>query len=361
MQLLEKLTQTPGVPGREHRIREIILKEIHGLFDDISVDPMGSIIAIRRPTPPEVKQAAEGNQTAEEGAAPTRVMVAAHMDQIGFLVRHVGDDGFLRVVNVGGFDTRNLFARLVTVATRDGDLPGVLNPGGKPVHIATDEERKKIPEVTDLIIDLGLPKETVKERVRIGDMVTLKAPFSLVGNTVVSQCLDNRVACWVAIRAVQRIVEKKLPHACEVHCVFTVQEEVGLRGAITSAYTVRPDIGIGLDTTLCVDTPGVPDDQRCTQQGKGAALTVMDAASIGDVDLLEDFERVAQEHGIAVQRSILARGGTDTAGIQKAGGGTRAFTLSVPTRYIHTVTEMVHLDDLHACRDLLAAYLADVK
>jgi len=283
------------------------------------------------------------------------------MDQIGFLVRHVGDDGFLRVQNVGGFDTRNLFARLVTVATADGDLPGVMNPGGKPIHIASADDRKKVPEVSDLLIDLGLPKQTVQERVKIGDMVTLQTPFNLVGNTVVSQCLDNRVACWLAIRAMKQLAESQTPHACEIHCVFTVQEEVGLRGAMTSSYTVRPDIGIGLDVTLCVDTPGVPEDQRCTQQGHGAALTVMDGASIGDVGILADFERLAAEKGIKAQRSILARGGTDTAGIQKSAGGTRAFTLSCPTRYIHTVTEMVHLDDLHACRDLLAAYLADVK
>lgn len=352
MDLLEKLTQTPAVPGRESRIREVILAEIQGLCDEVSIDPMGSIIAVKKAT-------ADGAY--DDDATPTRVMLAAHMDQIGFLVRHVGEDGFLRVQNVGGFDTRNLFARLVTVSTADGDLPGVMNPGGKPVHIASDEDRKKIPEVSDLLIDLGLPKETVKQRVKIGDMVTLKAPFSLVGNTVVSQCLDNRVACWLAIRALQLISEAKTPLNCEVHAVFTVQEEVGLRGAITSAYTVRPDIGIGIDVTLCVDTPGVPEDQRCTVQGQGAALTVMDGASIADVGILEDFERLANEKGIKAQRSILARGGTDTAGIQRAGGGTRAFTLSCPTRYIHTVTEQVHLDDLHACRDLLAAYLLDVK
>jgi len=368
MELLEKLTQAPGVPGREGRVRELILQEIKGLFDEVSVDPMGSIIAVRHATasaPGSQGRSAGDDSGGEKGdgvfGVPTRVMLAAHMDQIGFLVRHVGDDGFLRVQNVGGFDTRNLFARMVTVATSEGDLPGVMNPGGKPVHIASPEERKKIPEISDLLIDLGLPKEQVKQRVKIGDMVTLKASFDLVGNTIVSQCMDNRVACWLAIRAIQKLVESDTKHACEIHCVFTVQEEVGLRGAITSSYTVRPDIGIGIDVTLCVDTPGSPEDQRCTEQGGGAALTVMDGASIGDVGILEDFERVAQANDIKVQRSILARGGTDTAGIQKAAGGTRAFTLSCPTRYIHTVVEMVHLDDLHACRDVLAAYLADVK
>ncbi|MEE9403483.1 MAG: M20/M25/M40 family metallo-hydrolase [Algisphaera sp.] len=348
MELLAKLSTTPGVPGREDRVRDLILKEIEGLFDDVSVDPLGSIIAVRKAT------------ASHAGDAPTRVMLAAHMDQIGFLVRHVGSDGFLRVHNVGGFDPRNLFARLVNVATEGGDLPGVMNPGGKPVHLANAEERKKIPEITDLLIDLGLPADQVQAQVKIGDMVTFSTPFTLVGNTAVGQCMDNRVACWLVIETMRQMVASKTDHGCEIHAVFTVQEEVGLRGAMTSAYTVRPDIGIGIDTTLCVDTPGSPEDQRCTEQGGGAALTVMDSASIGDPRLLADFERVAQAKGIKTQRSILRAGGTDTAGIQRAGGGTRAFTLSCPTRYIHTVTEMVHLDDLHACRDLLMAYLADV-
>ncbi|MEM8738712.1 MAG: M20/M25/M40 family metallo-hydrolase [Planctomycetota bacterium] len=354
MELLEKLTQTPGIPGREDRVRELILEEIDGLFDDVSVDPMGSVIAVRRAT-------AGGADEGSDPAAPTRVMLAAHMDQIGFVVKHVGDDGFLRVHQVGGFDTRNLFARMVTVATEGGDLLGVMNPGSKPVHLASAEKRKKPPKVSDLLVDLGLPEDQVKERVKIGDMVTLRVPFQLVGNTAVGQCMDNRVACWIAIEAIRKLAAADTEHAAEVHCVFTVQEEVGLRGATTAAYTVRPDIGIGIDTTLCVDTPGSPEDQRCTVQGAGAALTVMDGASIGDPRLLADFERVAEAEGIATQRSVLPRGGTDTAGIQKAAGGTRAFTLSCPTRYIHTVVEMVHLDDLHACRDLLAAFLADVR
>jgi len=352
MELLARLTTTPGVPGREGRVRDLILQEIDGLFDDVSVDPLGSVIAVRKPT--------TNPSGGTEDPTPTRVMLAAHMDQIGFLVRHVGSDGFLRVHNVGGFDPRNLFARLVNVATDDGDLPGVLNPGGKPVHLANAEERKKVPEITDLLVDLGLPADEVQAKVKIGDMVTLAQPFTRVGQTAVGQCLDNRVACWLVIESLRQMVAADTKHACEIHAVFTVQEEVGLRGALTSAHTVRPDIGIGIDTTLCVDTPGSPEDQRCTEQGGGAALTVMDGASIGDPRLLADFERVARAKGIKTQRSILRAGGTDTAGIQRAGGGVRAFTLSVPTRYIHTVTEMVHLDDLHACRDLLAAWLEDV-
>jgi endoglucanase len=352
MPLLEKLCLTAGVPGREHRVRDLILGELEGLADEVSVDPMGSIIAVKRAT--KTPQAG--------GDDPTKVMLACHMDQIGFLVRAIDDKGFLRVHNVGGFDTRNLFARMVKVCPDVGDpskdLTGVLNPGTKPVHIATEEERKKIPEVRELAIDLCLPVDEVKGKVKIGDMVTLVAPYAELNGHIVSQCLDNRVACWIGVEALRKLTA--VEHAAEVHCVFTVQEEVGLRGALTSAYTVKPDIGIGVDTTLAVDTPGTPDVDQVTRLGMGAGITVMDSASIGDLGLVEQMDRIASDRGIPAQRSLLGRGGTDTGSIQRSGHGARTMTLSCPTRYIHTVTEMVHRHDLEACRDLIAAFIEEV-
>jgi endoglucanase len=234
-----------------------------------------------------------------------------------------------------------------------------MNPGGRPLHIATEEDKKKIPEVSDFIVDLGLPAVQVRKKVDIGAMVVIRAPFAAVGNTVVAQALDNRVACWIAIEALRKLAASSRGHACEVHCVFTVQEEVGLRGAGAAAYGIKPDAAIALDTTLCVDTPGVPEDQRVTQQGAGAALTMMDGATISDFDLVRQFEDLAKKRRIKVQRSILPRGGTDAGAMQRAAAGAKAFTLSCPTRYIHTVTEMVHQTDLCACRDLLAAYLEE--
>lgn len=359
LDLLDRLCTTPGVSGREDRVRHLIEKEVEGLFDELRTDPMGSLIGVRKARGGKGKKNGKGKGDADK---PLKVMLAAHMDQIGFLVRHVDDHGFLRVQNVGGFDTRNLFARLVRVSSRTGtpddDLYGVMNPATKPIHVSTDEERKKIPEIHELMVDLGLPGDEVKSRVKIGDMVTIHVPFTRIGETVVAQALDNRVACWIAIEAIRQLEDNDEGHACEVHCVFTVQEEVGLRGAFTSAYSVEPDIGIGIDTTLCVDTPGTPEDQRVTRQGDGAGLTIMDSASIADPELIETFERVAVENDIPHQRSILGRGGTDTAAIQRARGGVRSMTLSCPTRYIHTVVEMVHTHDLFACRDLLAKYLA---
>lgn len=369
MDLLERLTQTPAIAGREHRLRDLILEETQGLFDETRVDPLGSLICVRHARPAKTRAKSESRAKPKK---PLKVVLAAHMDQIGFAVRHVDSNGFVRVQSVGGFDTRNLFARLVTVCTDSGDLPGVLNPAGRPIHIATDDDRKKVPDISDLVIDLGLPAKEVQKKVKVGDMVVIQAPFTQLGKTVVAQAMDNRVACWLAIRAIQNLAQPPrrtakrkgsrattaAGHSCEIYCVFTVQEEVGCRGAGPASFGIDPDVVISLDTTLCVDTPGVPEDQRVTQQGQGAGLLVMDSSMISDPDLLAQFESVAKKRRIKHQRTILPRGGNDGATMQRAAEGRRTIALVCPTRYIHTVTEMVHLDDLHACRDLLAAYLA---
>ncbi|WP_437201954.1 M42 family metallopeptidase [Planctomicrobium sp. SH664] len=349
MDLLKLLTQTPSVPGREDRIREVIQAHVTaaGLFDDIRVDAMGSLIGIRRPRPASGRAAGK----------PTKVMLAAHMDQIGFLVCHVSSEGFLRVNPVGGFDTRNLFARKVRVCTAAGDLPGLMNPAGRPIHIASEEERRKVPEITDFFIDLGLPGETVREKVKIGDMVVLDGPFSEVGDYVASQCLDNRIGCWAQIRALERLQH----HNCEIHAAWTVQEEVGLRGAATAAFAVDPDIGIACDTTLCCKTPGVPEEQRVTLPGEGICLKIMDSSTIADIRLLEEMEAIAARNGIKSQRGILARGGQDGAMIQRTRAGVRTSVFACPVKYIHTVTEMAHKEDLEAYVALLTAYLEQVS
>ena len=356
MDLLERLTQTPGIAGGEHRVRQLIQNEIKDLFDETHTDALGSLIAVRQPRPVRSRKKVK---TRAKRTRPLKVMLAAHMDQIGFAVRHIDANGFVRVQGVGGFDTRNLFARLVTICTTSGDLPGVLNPGGRPLHIATEDDKRKIPEITDLVVDLGMHARDVKKKVKIGDMVVIRAPFTRVGRTVVAQAMDNRIACWLAIEAVRKL--ERTGHQCEIHCAFTVQEEVGCRGAGPASFGVEPDVAVSLDTTLCVDTPGVPEDQRVTKQGDGAGLLVMDSSMISDPDLLNEFESVAKKHKIKHQRTILPRGGNDGATAQRAGVGRRTIALVCPTRYIHTVTEMVHLDDLNACRNLLAAYLAQAK
>ncbi|MHC5002444.1 MAG: M42 family metallopeptidase [Planctomycetota bacterium] len=353
MSLLRDLCETPGVPGREERVRDLIQKHVKGLFDSVETDPMGSLICTRKPT------------AATRGKGdPIRVMIAAHMDEIGFYVSHVDDKGFLWVNPAGGFDVRNLFSRRVLVCTDGGDHKGVMNPGGRPVHIATPEDRKKIPEISEFFIDLGMEPEAVKKTVKIGDFVVMDEPFVEQPKKVVSKALDNRIACFVAIEAVRKLADAKTAaakHACEIVVVFTVQEEVGLRGATTSANAVGADLGIGLDTTLSVDTPGVPDAERVTRHGDGVGIMLQDSSMIADHRLVADLCAVARKKKIAHQRCILPRGGQDGAAIQRAGRGARTAAVVCGTRYIHTVTESIDKGDLKASVELLAAWLPTVK
>jgi len=339
--LLKKLSETPGVPGREERVRELLHKELKPMADTLTVDPMGSLIATIKPKSKNAK----------------RLLLCCHIDEIGFYVRHISDAGYLYVVNVGGFDTKNLLARRVLVQSSGNgheDLIGLMNPSGRPTHIAKEEDRKKVPEITDFMIDLCLPPQEVKKKVRIGDPVTLIQEFAEIGHCVTGKCLDNRVAPFVAIEAIRKCKSLKY----EVILACTVQEEVGLRGAAPATFTSDPDVAVAIDTTLCVDTPGVPEDERISKQGAGVALTILDSSAIGNRPLIDSFESVAKKHKIPHQLSILFRGGTDAGAIQRTRGGYPTMTLSIPTRYIHTVTEAVHKTDLQSAIDLLAAWLA---
>jgi endoglucanase len=281
-------------------------------------------------------------------------MLLCHMDEIGFLVSHISKDGFLYLQPVGGFDPRNLFSRRVLVCTDQGDLKGVMNPGGKPIHISSPEDRKKIPEVSEFFVDLGLG-EKAKDLVKVGDFVVMDEPFLEMGDQFVSKALDNRVACWLGIEAIRKLADKG--RGAEIHVAFTCQEEVGLRGARTAAYKVQPDIGLGIDTTLACDTPGVPEHLSTTRLGKGFGLHVRDSSFIADVDLVRDIEKLAEARKIPFQRTMLAAGGQDGAAAQQAAAGARAVGIVVGTRYIHTVTEMVSKSDLQAALDILVAYL----
>ncbi len=349
--LLKRLCETPGIPGREERVRALIEKEVAGLFDEVRSDALGNLICRRAP---------RGGKGKSGGERPTRVMLLCHMDEIGFYVKGVDDQGFIRLNAAGGFDTRNLFSRRVLVCTSEGDLKGVMNPGGRPVHIASEEDKKKVPEVKEFFIDVGLPAEEVKKRVKIGDYVVMDEPLLDMGEKVVSKALDNRVACWLGIEAVRALEKSGEGHACELFVAFTTQEEVGLRGARTSSFGVDPDIGVGIDVTLSCDTPGVPSDEAVTVQGKGFGLHVMDSSFISDYRLINELEAIAQQKEIPCQRTILPRGGQDGAAAQLATRGCRAVGITVGTRYIHTVTEMVHKGDLAAARDVLAAWVPTV-
>ncbi len=330
LDLLMRLSDLPGVPGQEDAVRDFVLAELDGLADEVRVDAMGNVIARRAP------------RDQKKG-------------EIGFLVRFIDERGFLRVQALGGFDTRNLFARNVTVHARGGTLPGIMTPGGKPVHIASPEERKKIPEVKEFFVDLGLEADEVRAQVRVGDMVTLDQTARRVGKLVCGKAMDDRASVFLLLETLRAL--RGVAPCHEVIAVFSTQEEVGLRGAITAAYGVQPTVGIGLDVTLAVDTPGVAPDEAVTRVGEGIGIKVFDSTMISHRPLVDQFWDLAQQAGIPAQLEVLALGGTDGAAIQRSREGVPTLTLSLPTRYIHTVVEAVHMDDLRAGVNLLLAYL----
>ncbi len=339
-ELLKTLCEMPGVPGHEERVRALIEAEVADLFDSIITDPMGSLLCRRDAAGPD---------------AP-KIMLLCHMDEIGFLVSHIDKKGFLYLQPVGGFDPRNLFSRRVLVCTEEGDFKGVMNPGGKPIHISAPEDRKKVPDVGDFFVDLGMG-EKARDVVKVGDYVVMDEPFIEIGDKFVSKALDNRIACWLGIEAIRALGDKG--RGAEIHVVFTTQEEVGLRGARSSSYRVKPDIGLGIDVTLSCDTPGIPEKDATTQQGEGFGLHVRDSSFIADKGLVRDIEALAIKKGIPYQRTMLAAGGQDGAAAQQAAAGARAVGITVGTRYIHTVTEMIAKDDLQAALDILVAYLSE--
>ena len=339
LDLLKRLSEVAGIPGWEDRARELVQAELKGLVDDMHTDALGNLVAHK------------------QGNGP-KVMVAAHLDEIGFYVKHIDDKGFLRVQNVGGFDTRNLFARSVVVHAASGDLPGIMNPGGKPIHISTPEERNKVPLLSEFFIDLGLSAKEVKKKVRIGDPVTLRQTAGRIGDLFSGKAMDDRAAVFVLLETLKRLKGKKIPY--DLYAVFTTQEEVGLRGAITSAYGVEPQIGIALDVTLAIDIPDTAAHLAVSELGKGVAIKVMDSSHISNRGLVQQFVGLAEKKQIPHQMEILPLGGTDAGAMQRSRAGIPVITLSIPTRYIHTITESVHVDDLEATIALLTAYLTNV-
>jgi endoglucanase len=351
--LLKRLCETPGVPGREERVRALIQKEVKGLFDSVETDALGNLICRRSP------RGAKGKKAAVK-AKPRVIMQLCHMDEIGFYVSSIDDKGFLWVNPAGGFDSRNLFSRRVLVVAEDGDYKGVMNPGGRPVHIASAEDRKKIPEPKEFFIDVGMTPAQVNKTFRIGDYIVMDEPLIEIGHKIVSKALDNRVACWLGIESVRALEKSGAAHSCEIVVAFTTQEEVGLRGAKTAAYAVKPDIGLGIDVTLACDTPGVPAAEAVTTHGKGFGLHVKDGSFISDYELTKAVEAIAKKKRIPYQRTILGAGGQDGAAAQQSAAGARAVGITVGTRYIHTVTEMVDRKDLQAACDVLAAVMAEM-
>lgn len=335
--LLNEICTAPGAPGYEKVIRNRIIAEVRDLVDDLEVDNMGNVFAIKR---------------AKAGVEqPQKVMVAAHMDEIGFMVTHIDDNGFVRFTTLGGFDPKTLTAQRVIIHGKE-DVIGVM--GSKPIHVMTAEERNKVPKLTDYFIDLGRSKEEVEKLVSVGNPITRERSLIEMGDCVNCKSIDNRVSVFILIEALRELQGQDID--VDLYGVFTVQEEVGIRGANVAAHSVNPDFGIALDTTIAFDLPGAAAHEKVTELGKGTAIKVLDAMTICDYRMVSFMRKTADEQGIPWQSEILTAGGTDTAGLQRMGkNGSISGAISIPTRHLHQVIEMAHKKDIKDSIDLLCA------
>jgi tetrahedral aminopeptidase len=331
-ELFKTLVSTPGISGREERIRDVVKKEIEGLVDEVRIDRLGNLIGLRK-----------GNGT--------RVMLAAHMDSIGFLVRHIDDNGFLRLSPVGGFDPRTLVMQRVLVQGKK-DYVGLVSPQEPPIHKQQKEDREKAPKLDDLFVDLMLPPEEVKANVSIGDPISLHREAEVTDRVVAAPYLDDRLGVYCLIEALRAAKTDS-----EIHAVVSVQEEVGVRGAATSAYGLEPEVGVALDVSIASDLPGIEGHQKGLTQGEGVSISVMDSLTISDSRLVKRFEELADEKGIKYQLDILLGGGTDAGAIQLSKAGVPVITIGPPVRYVHTVNEMALISDIESTVELLTSFL----
>jgi tetrahedral aminopeptidase len=337
LSLLQELLESHGTAGFEDQTRAIVKRELTG-HGEISIDRIGNLIC-HKPGKPGAK----------------RLMIAAHMDEIGFVVKFIEKDGFLRLAPLGGFDPRQLNSQRVIVQTINGPIQGVLMFGTKPKHMLTDAEAAAPQKVENFFVDCGLTGEQAKEKIELGAMVTMDRKMVHLGNNVSCKTMDDRACVFIMIEAIKKVMS----HDVEIFAVATVQEEIGLRGAAAAGSAIAPDIMVALDVTLANDIPGVGETDYVTKLGEGTAIKILDSSLVCHPKVVAHFKKLAISNGIKHQMEILTAGGTDAGAVQRLHGGIPAFTLSVPCRYVHTVNETCNLDDIQASIDLLAKYIED--
>ena len=324
MQLLMDILTTYGPSGHEGRVADVIRAALEGHVDEIYTDAMGSLIAVKK-----------GDGTGK------KIMASAHMDHIGLAVVDADKHGFVRVCNVGGIRAAKMVSGHVVFGN---GVTGV---------VGADEKVKGELQVSDLYIDIGAEtREEALSMVSLGDMCVMAPRVSMLGeNRIASPAMDDRIACFVQAQA---LLELPQTIKNDVYAVFSVQEEVGLRGATTAAYHVNPDLGIAVDVTGVGDVPKVATKVP-VELGRGAAIKIMDRSLICTPSVVSMMEKLAGENGIMVQREVLPYGGTDAGAMQRTRGGVPSGAISIPCRYIHSEAETVDKRDVQACIELLKA------
>ncbi len=331
MDLLKELSEAPGVAGNEKAVREVILKHIQDYVTEYRVDALGNLIAI---------------QQARSGGPAKRVMLAAHMDEVGLMIVYIEKSGMLRFRPVGGIDPRVLLAKVVRIGA--DAVPGVI--GMKAIHLQEPGERKQVVKVDAMWIDIGASSQEEAGRlVKLGDYAVFDTAFAPVSaNTVKGKAFDDRAGCAVLVKVLQAG-----PYDCELHVAFTAQEEAGLRGARVAAYGIQPDLAFVLEGTICDDSPKKRDRTPVTRLGAGPALTIADRSVITDRGLTDLLIQTAREHGIPYQIKAPGLGSTDAGAIHVTREGVPAAVLAVPARYIHGPVCMLNLDDYRHTAQLM--------
>lgn len=336
--LLEKLSNAHGISGYENSVAKIIRDEIEPFVDEITVDKMGNLVAVKR-------------------GSDFKIMLAAHMDEIGLMVQYVDEQGFIRFVGVGGWYNPVLVAQRVLLHGEKGVVHGVL--GNKPPHVMSEEDRKKPIQLSDMFIDVGAtsPEEVEALGIVVGTPVTIDREYANLSGTVVTgKAFDNRVGCAMLIGAL-----KEMETSHTIYAVFTVQEEVGLKGAKTSAFALDPDVAIATDVTIPGDSPGVERRKAPVFMGQGPVVVMVSASGRGhlaDPRMVDWLKRTAKKYDIPIQIEVGDGGNTDASAINFERGGIPSVPVSVPARYIHSPVEVIDLKDLKAGITLLAKTVA---
>ena len=323
--MLKELCLLNGISGREKAVREYIISKIPSDCK-YSVDALGNVI-VEKPG---------------KSRASKKVMLSAHMDEVGFMVSYITDDGYIKIAPVGGIDERVVFGRRVKVA----DIYGVI--GAKALHHLSSDELYKVPKIEDMYVDIGAQsRKQAEEYVSLGDEVCFVSEYLEFGDGFIkSKALDDRVGCQILLD----ILSREQPYDLTV--CFVVQEEIGTRGAAVAAYNVAPDYAIVLEGTTAADLPDTPDQKKVCKLGNGAVVSFMDRGTVYDVELYKRAFELAEKNGIKCQTKTVVAGGNDAAAIHKSGKGVRTAAISVPTRYIHSQSCVAKEEDIEAVEKL---------
>jgi tetrahedral aminopeptidase len=340
LEFFKNLLETPSPSGYESQVQQIVRDYVADFADDVQTDLHGNVIVVKNPK------------------SPQRVMLAGHCDQIGLIVQHIDDDGFLYLQPIGGWDPEVLIGQRMIVWTDTAPIPGVI--ARKPIHLLSEEERKQVPKMKDLWLDIGAAdKKEATQLVRIGDAVTVQLAFQqLQNNFAVSPAMDDKAGCWVIIEAFRRAAKRK-KNTCALYAVSTVQEELGLRGARTSAFGIDPQIGLAVDVTHATDCPTIDKkEEGDIRLGKGP---VIHRGPNMNPKIVQRLIEAAEDHKIPYQLAASAKAtGTDANAIQINRSGVATGLVSIPNRYMHSPVEMISLNDIDRAADLLAAFVETI-